>query len=86
MTITCESCDHCSDDSCSRPERCAYCGNGFCHCDPIVDTEDGPMHSSCSAKLSWSQARIIELEEDLAEAKDVINRLVAGDVAEWDLS
>lgn len=39
-------CDTC--DSCVRPEKCAYCGNGFCNCDEMVETEDGPMHKSCA--------------------------------------
>jgi hypothetical protein len=86
--IVCEEgikpCDIC--DPCNSNQRCSYCDNHLCKCDSIIDTDDGPMHSSCAAKLSWSQARISELEEDLAEAKDIINRLVAGDVAEWDLS
>lgn len=42
------SCDMC--DPCNTSYRCAYCGNGFCRCDPISETEDGPMHKDCYAK------------------------------------
>lgn len=40
-----EPCDMC--DPCNANQTCAYCGNGFCRCDSIEDTEDGPMHPSC---------------------------------------
>jgi hypothetical protein len=43
-----EPCDMC--DPCSRWEKCAYCGNGFCRCDSIEETEDGPMHPDCAEK------------------------------------
>lgn len=46
----CESCEHLQDDSCKRWEICAYCGNGFCYCDPIEETEEGPMHADCAKK------------------------------------
>lgn len=47
-SIDCETCTHRQDDDCSRWERCTFCGDGFCYCDPMIDTEDGPMHKSCA--------------------------------------
>lgn len=35
-------------DPCNSNRICSYCGNGFCRCDPIIETEDGPMHKSCA--------------------------------------
>lgn len=46
--VDCYSCEHVTDDSCIRPEICAYCGNGFCYCDLMIDTEEGPMHYDCA--------------------------------------
>lgn len=47
----CEKCEHFTDDDCIRPGMCAYCGNGFCYCDPIVETDDGEMHKACAAAV-----------------------------------
>jgi hypothetical protein len=43
-------CDVC--DPCARWEKCAYCGNALCRCDPVVeDDEDGGiMHADCAKK------------------------------------
>jgi hypothetical protein len=86
----CDSCDHRTDDSCTRPERCAYCGNGLCYCDSMVDTEDGPMHRDCAKpekstdELAWALDLIESLREELLEAKDINQRLVEGNATEWD--
>jgi len=45
-----DPCDIC--DPCSASQKCAYCGNGFCRCDPVTDTEDGPMHIDCAKKVT----------------------------------
>lgn len=49
MAAPCESCDHWQDDDCTRPEKCAYCGNGFCYCDAMINAAEGPMHKDCAA-------------------------------------
>jgi hypothetical protein len=90
VAVDCDSCDHRTDDSCTRPERCAYCGNGLCYCDPMVDTEDGPMHRDCAKpeestnELAWALDLIELLREELLEAKDINQRLVEGNATEWD--
>jgi hypothetical protein len=90
MAVNCDSCGHRADDSCTRPERCTYCGNGFCYCDPIVDTEDGTMHRDCAKpeestnELAWALDLIELLREELLEAKDINQRLVEGNATEWD--
>ena len=88
----CEQCEHNQEDSCTRPERCAYCGNGFCYCDSMVDTDDGPMHRDC-AKLdeSWvaknqlaiALDQIELLKDEILEVKDINHRLVEGNATEW---
>jgi len=35
-------------------------------------------------ELSYTYTKISELEEDLAEARDTINRMAEGNVTEWD--
>ena len=42
-------CDVC--DPCNSNQICSYCGNGFCRCDPIIETEDGPMHKGCAEQV-----------------------------------
>jgi hypothetical protein len=37
-------------DPCNSNQICAYCGNGFCRCDQIIETEDGSMHKDCAEK------------------------------------
>ena len=52
----CKSCTHeqesifCNKcDPCSRINACAFCGDGFCKCDPVVETENGLMHQGCQS-------------------------------------
>lgn len=45
MGDPCEICD-----PCCKPEICSYCRNGFCQCDLIVETADGPMHVDCAKR------------------------------------
>ena len=40
-------CDKC--DPCSQTKICACCGDGFCKCDPVVETENGLMHQGCQS-------------------------------------
>lgn len=55
---TCTPCEGCEAEKslcevcepCSKSEICPYCGNGFCQCDHIAETEDGPMHVDCASK------------------------------------
>jgi hypothetical protein len=53
---TCEPCEGCTldlcdeCDPCSSPDTCAYCGNGFCRCDAVIDSDEGVMHEGCAAK------------------------------------
>lgn len=49
----CETCAHKTDNSCMKSEVCAYCGNGFSYCDPVVDTDEGPMHRDCGRSCGW---------------------------------
>lgn len=39
-------CDFC--DPCSSTQTCSYCGNGFCRCDFMEETEEGIMHKGCA--------------------------------------
>jgi hypothetical protein len=93
--IVCEEgikpCDIC--DPCNSNQRCSYCGNHLCKCDPIVDTDDGPMHRDCAKleelwiaknQLSMALDQIKLLREELLEAKDINQRLVDGNATEWD--
>lgn len=41
-------CDMC--DPCNSSMECSSCGNAFCRCDIIIDTEDGLMHSDCARR------------------------------------
>lgn len=49
--LDCDECNHNEEDSCTRPEICAYCGNEFCYCDTMTETEDGPMHCDCASTV-----------------------------------
>ena len=42
------------------------------------------MASNIDDQLSYALARIRELEDELAEAKDTIRQLVEGNLAEWE--
>lgn len=33
-------------DPCVRSERCTWCGNHFCRCEPIVESEEGCLTES----------------------------------------
>jgi len=44
------------------------------------------MASAVDIQLSYALCRIIELEEALGEANEIIHRLIEGDAAEWDLA
>jgi hypothetical protein len=46
------------------------------HEDEVVDT--------LRDELSYIYTKISELEEDLAEARDIINQMAEGNVTEWD--
>ena len=41
------------------------------------------MATTIEDQLSWALARIIELEESLENAQDIIDRLVEGNATEW---
>ena len=43
------------------------------------------MTSALDDQLSWALCRILELEEALDEANDIIHRLVEGNVTKWDV-
>ena len=42
------------------------------------------MASALDDQLSYAFARIHELEDELADARDTIRQLVEGNVAEWE--
>ena len=53
-------------------------------CTAHIDNTQRPEQYDFDDQLSYNQARILELEELLADAKETISRLVEGDATEWD--
>ncbi|KUK43857.1 MAG: hypothetical protein XD72_1757 [Methanothrix harundinacea] len=49
----CETCANETDDSWRTSGVCAYCVNGFCYCDPVVDTDEGPMNREYTRAWGW---------------------------------